>query len=131
MTVPTAHTIEKIVLPNGLTLILDTASQFRSASVIITAVGGSRVESSEISGASHLLEHLLFKRTTTLDTKQIAAQIDDFGGEVNAFTDSESLCIYGTVIKSRILELLAFLSDLLLRPAFNANDLLIEKSIAS
>jgi len=126
---PTAHTIEKIVLPNGLTLILDTATQFRSASVIITAIGGSRVESQEISGAAHLLEHLLFKRTKTLDTKQIAAQIDDFGGEVNAFTDSESLCIYGTVIKSRIIELLDFLSDLLLRPDFNASDLIIEKSI--
>jgi len=129
MTAPTAHTIEKIVLPNGLTLIIDSASQFRSASVIITAIGGSRVESSQISGATHLLEHLLFKRTSKLDTKQIAAQIDDFGGEINAFTDSESLCIYGTVIKSRILELLEFLSSLLLKPAFNSSDLVIEKSI--
>jgi predicted Zn-dependent peptidase len=129
MTVPTAHTIEKIVLPNGLTLILDSATQFRSASVIITAVGGSRVESAKISGAAHLLEHLLFKRTKTLDAKQIAAQIDDFGGEINAFTDSESLCLYGTVIKSRVLELFEFLSDMLLQPDFNKADLAIEKLI--
>ncbi len=121
--------IEKIVLPNGLTIIFDSTPLFRSASVIIAAIGGSRVEKPELSGAAHLLEHLLFKRTKTRDSKQIAYQIDDFGGEVNAFTDSESLCIYGTVIKSRVGELLEFLSDLLLNPEFNEADLTIEKSI--
>jgi len=121
--------IEKIILENGVTVFLDPAPQFRSASVIITAIGGSRLESEKISGVSHLLEHLLFKRTGLLTPKEIAYQIDDFGGEVNAFTDSESLCLYGTVIRDRVEELFDFLSDLLLNPVLTEEDMTIEKSI--
>jgi predicted Zn-dependent peptidase len=126
---PFLNTVEKVVLPNGITVFLDPAPQFRSGSVIIAAIGGSRSERPELSGVSHLLEHLLFKSTSRRSAKQIACEIDEFGGEVNAFTDSESLCLHGTVIRSRVPELLDFLIDLLTDPVITEEDLVIEKSI--
>ncbi len=123
------QSISKKTLPNGVTLYIDPAPHFRSASVVVAIIGGSRLESPGRNGATHLIEHLLFKQTARLSARQIAEWIDDFGGDVNAFTDSESFCLYGTVIRDRALDLLDFLSKLLIEPAFSAADVEIEKEI--
>lgn len=122
-------TIKREILENGLTLYYDNAKQFRTASVVIALIGGSRTELLEECGATHVIEHLLFKRTSNRDLRVIAEQIDDFGGDINAFTDSESFCLYGSVIRERGIELLKFLSELILDAQFSDSDVEIEKAI--
>ena len=72
----------------------------RSVAVGIWANVGSRDESPSVAGASHFLEHLLFKGTTTRSALDISAAIDAVGGEMNAFTGKEYTCFYARVIDS-------------------------------
>jgi predicted Zn-dependent peptidase len=59
---------------------------------------GSRDETPALSGASHYLEHLLFKGTRRRDALSIAAALDEVGGELNAFTAKEYTCYYARVL---------------------------------
>jgi predicted Zn-dependent peptidase len=59
---------------------------------------GSRDESPSLSGASHYLEHLLFKGTKRRDALDISAALDEVGGELNAFTTKEYTCYYARVL---------------------------------
>jgi len=120
---------KKIILENGVTILLDRVPHSYSASCIICLRSGSRDESEALSGVTHLAEHLLFKRTLRKSPFDIAVAIDDFGGEVNAFTDPESLCLVGRVSGSRTEELISFFAELLFDGAFNAADLVVEKEI--
>jgi predicted Zn-dependent peptidase len=70
----------------------------RSVAFGIWANVGSRDESPSVAGASHFLEHLLFKGTTTRSALDISAAVDAVGGEMNAFTGKEYTCFYARVI---------------------------------
>ena len=78
----------------------EEVSSVRSVAVGIWANVGSRDESPSVAGASHFLEHLLFKGTTTRSALDISAAIDAVGGEMNAFTGKEYTCFYARVIDS-------------------------------
>ncbi len=121
--------IQKIALPNGTTILIDHDVRFASVSVALCIRGGLCSETPETLGVSHLLEHLLFKRTGRLNSRQIAERIDEFGADVNAFTDAESLCLHGVVPKADAESLIAFLIELLLEASFTQEDLEIEKEI--
>ena len=79
---------------------LEEVSTVRSVAFGIWANVGSRDESPSVAGASHFLEHLLFKGTTTRSALDISAAIDAVGGEMNAFTGKEYTCFYARVIDS-------------------------------
>jgi predicted Zn-dependent peptidase len=70
----------------------------RSVAFGIWANVGSRDESPSVAGASHFLEHLLFKGTSTRTALDISAAVDAVGGEMNAFTGKEYTCFYARVI---------------------------------
>jgi len=71
-----------------------------SASLGIWVGVGSRDETPSLAGASHYLEHLLFKGTRRRSALQIASELDAVGGELNAFTAKEHTCYYATVLAS-------------------------------
>ena len=70
----------------------------RSAAVGIWVNVGSRDEAPATAGASHFLEHLLFKGTKRRNALEISASIESVGGEMNAFTSKEYTCFYARVI---------------------------------
>jgi predicted Zn-dependent peptidase len=86
------------VLPNGLRIVTETIPTTRSASVGVWVNVGSRDESEAMSGASHFLEHLLFKGTHRRTALDISAEIEAVGGETNAFTTKEYTCYYARVL---------------------------------
>jgi predicted Zn-dependent peptidase len=88
----------RTVLPNGLRIITETMPGCRSASVGVWVGVGSRDETPAMSGASHFLEHLLFKGTPKRTALQISAEIEAVGGETNAFTTKEYTCYYARVL---------------------------------
>lgn len=126
---PEADSISKFVLDNGVRVLLDRDTRFSTAGLAICLLGGLRDEKRAEIGLTHLLEHLLFKRTSGKSTLEIAAAIDDFGGDVNAFTDADSLCLYGAVPSGRIFKLLQFLAEVTKDSAFTARDLELEKEV--
>ncbi len=74
------------MLDNGLRVLTDPAPERASVSLAAWVAGaGSRDESDELAGASHFLEHLLFKGTAERDARAIALAVDGVGGDMNAF----------------------------------------------
>nr|WP_238487190.1 pitrilysin family protein [Actinoplanes flavus] len=90
--------VKKTVLPSGLRIITEAIPTTRSAALGIWVGIGSRDETPALHGASHFLEHLLFKGTHKRTALEISAQIEAVGGETNAFTTKEYTCYYARVL---------------------------------
>ncbi|MFC0598624.1 M16 family metallopeptidase [Streptomyces palmae] len=91
-------TVRKTTLPGGLRVVTETLPSVRSATFGIWAHVGSRDETPALGGATHYLEHLLFKGTGRRSALDISAAIDAVGGEMNAFTAKEYTCYYARVL---------------------------------
>ncbi|RKN38715.1 M16 family metallopeptidase [Streptomyces hoynatensis] len=94
----TGSAVRKTVLPGGLRIVTETVPQVRSVSFGIWARVGSRDETPALNGATHYLEHLLFKGTRRRSALDISSVIDAVGGEMNAFTTKEFTCYYARVL---------------------------------
>ncbi|GAA2862336.1 putative zinc protease [Actinoplanes cyaneus] len=92
--------MKKTVLPSGLRIITEAIPTTRSAALGVWVGIGSRDETPVMSGASHFLEHLLFKGTHKRTAMEISAEIEAVGGETNAFTTKEYTCYYARVLDS-------------------------------
>ena len=88
----------RTVLSSGLRIVTEEERSVRSAAFGIWVNVGSRDESLSTAGASHFLEHLLFKGTKTRSSLEISSAIEAVGGETNAFTSKEYTCFYARVI---------------------------------
>ena len=91
-------TVRRSVLPGGLRVVTETLPTVRSATFGIWAAVGSRDETPVLGGATHYLEHLLFKGTGRRSALDISSAIDAVGGEMNAFTTKEYTCYYARVL---------------------------------
>lgn len=121
--------IRRQILPSGLTVIIETLPYVRSVALGFYLRSGSAVESSEHAGASHFLEHLVFKGTKTRSTADIANVIDILGGDVDAFTGKEYTSFYAHVLDEQVDTALDLLTDIVLNPSFTKNDLEMERSV--
>ncbi|MEV0897388.1 pitrilysin family protein [Actinoplanes sp. NPDC049802] len=90
--------VKKTLLPSGLRVITEAIPTTRSAALGIWVGIGSRDETPALHGASHFLEHLLFKGTHKRTALDISSQIEAVGGETNAFTTKEYTCYYARVL---------------------------------
>ena len=120
---------KKHVLENGLTIIGEEIPYVKSISLGVWINAGSRIEDEEISGVSHFIEHMLFKGTKNRTSKQIASEIDNLGGQINAFTSKECTCYYVKLLNSHIDIGIDVLSDMILNSKFDKEDLDKERSV--
>ena len=121
--------IRRQTLPNGLTIITEQMSHIRSASIGIWLQTGSRDEAPEWNGISHFIEHMVFKGTKHRTAEEIARQVDSIGGNMDAFTAKECICFNVKVLDENIPTALDILSDLVLNPVFDANDIARERGV--
>ena len=120
---------KKYILKNGLTIIGEELPYLKSISLGIHVNAGSRIEKEEISGVSHFIEHMLFKGTKSREAKQIASEIDNLGGQINAYTSKESTCYYVHLLDDHIDTGIDLLSDMLLNSKFNEEDINKERLV--
>ena len=104
--------VARTVLPGGLRVITESLPAVRSAAFGIWAGVGSRDESAGHIGATHYLEHLLFKGTRRRTALDISAAMDAVGGELNAFTAKEYTCYYARVLDADLPLAIDVLSDM-------------------
>ena len=78
----------------GLRVVTEALPGLRSVTLGMWVGSGARDETDEQSGASHFLEHLLFKGTDDRTAREIAEAIESVGGEMNAFTTHEQTVFY-------------------------------------
>ncbi|HSP34820.1 MAG TPA: pitrilysin family protein [Thermoanaerobaculia bacterium] len=121
--------IERHILPSGLTVLVETLPYVRSVAFGYYLRSGSAVESEEHGGASHFLEHLVFKGTKTRSTEQIAQVIDILGGDVDAFTGKEYTSFYAHVLDEQVETALDLLTDIVVAPRFTEADIEAERSV--
>ena len=119
----------KTVLPSGLRIVTEEVSTVRSAAVGIWINVGSRDEGSATAGASHFLEHLLFKGTKNRSALDISSAIEAVGGEMNAFTSKEYTCFYARVIDSDLALAIDVLGDLITSSVVDAADVKAEANV--
>ena len=101
----------------------------RSAAFGIWVAVGSRDERPSIHGASHFLEHLLFKGTKRRDALEISSVMDAVGGEMNAFTAKEYTCYYARVLDEDLPLAVDVVSDLVLSSVVTSDDVEVERGV--
>jgi predicted Zn-dependent peptidase len=121
--------IEMATLPNGLKVITESMSHVRSVSVGIWLAIGSRRETAKQNGISHFIEHMLFKGTTNRSAEQLAREVDSIGGNLDAFTAKELVSFNVKVLDEHLERGFDILSDLVLHPLFQPEDVEKEKGV--
>ncbi len=116
-------------LPNGLRIATDTMSRLETAAIGLWVNVGARHETAEQNGIAHFLEHMAFKGTARRSALQIASEIEDVGGYINAYTSNESTAYYARVLRADVPLALDVIADITLNPAFEAREIEIERGV--
>src|SRR5215469_13490199 len=109
-------------LPSGIRIITETMPAVRSVAIGFWIGTGSRGESDEQAGLSHLLEHLLFTGSSRYGSLEIDQIFDGMGAELNAGTGKETTSVYARVIDQHVPEAFDVMADMVFRPALNDID---------
>jgi len=121
--------IRQTTLPNGIRLIYEKVEHVRSVSMGVWVDTGSVRETQENAGASHLIEHMVFKGTERRDAEQIAIEMDAVGGNINAFTSKENTCFYAKVLDEHLDLVSDVLSDITFHSVFDPAELKKEQGV--
>jgi predicted Zn-dependent peptidase len=116
-------------LPSGIVLATEAMADARSVCIGFWVGTGSRDETIERSGASHFLEHLMFKGTDDRSASAIAEAVDEVGGDFNAFTTKEYTSFYIRLLAEHLDLGLDILSDIMWHPALRPVDLDAERQV--
>lgn len=115
--------------PNGLTLALAPMPEMASVSVGLWVAVGGRHESAPLNGASHFIEHMLFKGTRRRSARDISQAVEGLGGYLNAFTSEEHTCFYAKARHDRFAEVFDVLADMFLNSTFDPGELEKERAV--
>ncbi|MGJ8535085.1 MAG: M16 family metallopeptidase [Alphaproteobacteria bacterium] len=116
-------------MSNGIIVVTHAMPHLESASLGVWVRSGSRNETSQQHGISHLLEHMAFKGTKKRTARSIAEEIEAVGGDLNAATSVENTSYYARVLKEDVPLALDILSDILLNARFDDDELRREQHV--
>jgi predicted Zn-dependent peptidase len=109
-------------LESGVRIVTEAMPSVRSVSLGLWVGAGSRHESADQAGLSHLLEHLLFKGTTNYESVEIDQIFDGMGAELNAGTGKETTSVFARVIDVHLADALDVMADMVFRPSLTDID---------
>jgi predicted Zn-dependent peptidase len=121
--------IQQSKLANGLIVISHAMAGVETVSLGIWVGAGSRSEGSAEHGVAHFLEHMAFKGTARRSARQIAEEIENVGGELNAATSVDSTAYYARVLRKDLPLALDILSDIILSPRFDRTEIGRERDV--
>jgi predicted Zn-dependent peptidase len=121
--------VQVTVLKNGATVVTSSAQDAESVSLGVWVGAGGRHESPAIAGASHFLEHMLFKGTPTRSALAISQAIEGRGGYLNAFTQEEGTCYYARLPHEYFAQAFDVLADMYLNAAIKEDDFNRERDV--
>jgi predicted Zn-dependent peptidase len=114
---------------SGLRVVTEAMPTMRSVALGFWVDVGSRDERPAVAGASHFLEHLLFKGTKRRTSRQIAEAFDAVGGDLNAFTAKEFTCYYCRVRDQDLRMAVEFMCDMIQHSVLAKSDLEAERRV--
>jgi predicted Zn-dependent peptidase len=121
--------VTRTVLPSGIRVVTERLPEARSVTVGFWVRVGSRDEPASLAGASHFLEHLLFKGTPTRSARSIAVAVDAVGGEMNAYTTREYTVFHLRLPASELDFGLSLLAEVVAEPAFRPAEIDAEREV--
>jgi len=121
--------VRRTVLPGGLRVVTEFLPAVRSVALGIWVGVGSRDEDETHAGATHYLEHLLFKGTSKRTALEISSEMDAVGGEMNAFTAKEYTCYYARVLDADLPLAVDVLSDMVTSSLISPKDVDAERNV--
>ncbi|TGD63604.1 insulinase family protein [Tabrizicola sp. WMC-M-20] len=116
-------------LPNGLKIVTEHMPGLQSASVGVWVMAGGRHEAAAQNGIAHFLEHMAFKGTAKRTSLQIAEEIEDVGGYINAYTSKEMTAYYARCLVADVPLALDVISDIVLNPVFDPKEIETERHV--
>ena len=120
---------KRVILKNGLTVILKEDHSAPVAAVQVWVKTGSANETAEEAGLTHQIEHMIFKGTPTQNTGEIARTIETSGGRINAYTSFDRTVYYVEIDSARFDTALDVLLDTVQHSLFDAAELKKEKEV--
>jgi len=116
-------------LSNGFRIVTEHMPGLQSASAGIWVMAGGRHETAAQNGIAHFLEHMAFKGTKRRTALQIAEEIEDVGGYINAYTSREMTAYYARILKDDVALALDVIGDIVLNPAFDPKEIEVERHV--
>jgi predicted Zn-dependent peptidase len=120
---------EITTLKNGLRVVTERMDGLASASVGLWINAGGRHERPEQNGIAHFLEHMAFKGTKRRSALQIAEEIEDVGGYINAYTSREMTAYYARVLEADVPLAIDVVADIVLNPVFDKKEIEVERHV--
>jgi predicted Zn-dependent peptidase len=121
--------IRVTTLPNGLRVATDTMPDVQSVSLGCWVGVGTRNEAASVNGVAHLVEHMLFKGTRRRTAFRISEEIENVGGQLNAYTTREQTAYYAKVLHEDAPLALDILSDMIQHSTLDAEELVRERTV--
>lgn len=121
--------IRVTTLPNGLRVATDTMPDVQSVSLGCWVGVGTRNEAASVNGVAHLVEHMLFKGTKRRTAFRISEEIENVGGQLNAYTTREQTAYYAKVLHEDSGLALDILADMIQNSALDAEELVRERTV--
>ncbi|NLX02464.1 MAG: insulinase family protein [Syntrophomonadaceae bacterium] len=116
-------------LDSKANLVVEEIPYVRSVAIGVYIKVGSRHEDLSMSGASHFIEHMLFKGTNRRSAREIAESFEGIGGQLNAFTAKEHTCVYARTLDEHLDTAMDIIFDMLFNSSFAPKDFETEKGV--
>ena len=121
--------VQVSTLPSGLRVVTDRMTSVETVAVGVWVAAGTRHETADVNGISHLLEHMAFKGTARRSALAIAEEMDNVGGQLNAYTSRDHTAYFAKVLKENLPLAVDILSDILLNSTMDAEELAREQHV--
>ncbi|MDI6026633.1 pitrilysin family protein [Corticibacterium sp. UT-5YL-CI-8] len=121
--------VEVSRLSNGLTVATENMPSVETVALGVWVKSGARNERDDEHGMAHLLEHMAFKGTKRRSAFEIASEIENVGGEINAATSVETTSFYARVLRDDVPLAVDILADILQNSEFDPNELEREQHV--
>lgn len=122
-------TVRITTLENGLRVITDDIPGVATASLGLWVQVGARYEPASINGISHFLEHMAFKGTRTRSAKQIAEEIENVGGHLNAYTSRENTAYHARILANDVPLAVDLIADIIQNSTFEEEEIARERDV--
>lgn len=121
--------VRATTLANGFRVVSEHMPHVKSAALGVSATAGARDETLPEGGLSHMLEHMAFKGTTTRSARRIVEEIEDVGGDLNAYTDYEVTAYQARVLAEHVPMAVELIADILRDSVFDAGEIEKERQV--
>lgn len=121
--------MKTLTFGNGLRIVLDKIENLRTCAFGVMVASGSGYETPETAGTSHFIEHMLFRGTQKRTALELAVEMDEIGGRMNAYTTSSLTYFYAHTLTEHLPKAMDIICDMIMNSKLSSEDVELEKGV--